>query len=178
MNETALVSSGTNDVLAVMRDDGGAALHSTRSSDGGHTWSEPTQITADGQHPADMVLLHDGSVLLTYGNRNPPYRIEGRVSRDGGRSWADCLLTFSGHLYGYTVEAPRRTDLGYPSSVVRRGLGAGRGVTMYYYNPSLREPRSQKRGRGEPIYRTADYYAIAVVWDEVELTRALERECH
>ena len=175
MNETALVTTGTSEVLAVMRDDGGAALHSTRSSDGGHTWSEPTQITADGQHPADMVLLHDGSVLLTYGNRNPPYRIEGLISRDGGRSWVDCMLTFSGHLYGCTVDAPRRTDLGYPSSVVRRGSGAGRGVTMYYYNPSLREPSSRERRRGEPIYRTGDYYAIAVAWDEVELTSALDR---
>jgi len=177
MNETALAVTGASKVLAVMRDDGAAALHATRSRDGGYTWSPPEPITADREHPADLVLLHDGSVMLVYGNRNPPYRIEGLVSRDGGSSWVDCMLTFSGHLYGYAGDASRRTDLGYPSSVVRRGPGGGRGVTMYYYNPSLREPRGQDQAHRGSIYRPADYYAIAVSWDEIELTKALEREC-
>ena len=70
----------------------------------GRSWSDPEQITQAHQHPADLVRLSNGDILLTYGNRNPPYRIEGRISRDGGRSWLDCLLTFSGHLYGYAVE--------------------------------------------------------------------------
>jgi hypothetical protein len=174
MNETGLLLLPNSDILAVMRSDAGGALHSAHSSDGGLTWSDPVHITEKGQHPADLILLSNGDVLLAYGNRNPPYRIEGLISRDGGHSWADCLLTFSGHLYGYTVEAPRRTDLGYPSSVVRHGSGSGRGVTVYYYNPSLNAPPSRQRA-GNPVYLVRDYYAIAVAWDEGELMAAVDR---
>jgi hypothetical protein len=88
------------------------------------------------QHPADLVALRDGTLLLTYGNRNPPYWVEGRVSRDGGQTWLPVLLTLSGHRYGYNVTEPRPTDLGYPTSVV---LPDGQGVTLYYYTPSLRQ---------------------------------------
>lgn len=115
MNETALLVLPTGEVLAVIRGaDQEQALHLTRSSDGGYTWSAPVQLTGSRQHPADLVQLSNGTLLLTYGNRNPPYRIEGRVSRDGGHTWLDCLLTFSGHLYGYTVEAPRHSGSGVP----------------------------------------------------------------
>lgn len=169
-NETALIVLSGGDLLAVQRDDTAQALHSTRSQDGGRTWSPTTQITRARQHPADMVRLSNGDILLTYGNRNPPHRIEGRISRDSGRSWLDCLLTFSGHLYGYTVEESRRTDLGYPSSVV---LSNGRGVTMYYYNPSMRRAADVRQRAGNPLYRHEDYQAVAVTWQEDELIAAV-----
>ena len=152
------------------------ALYSTRSQDGGYTWSDPVGITGSRQHPADLILLANGDVLLTYGNRNPPYRIEGRISRDGGQSWLAPLLTFSGHLYGYNVDAPRPTDLGYPSSaVVRRGSEPGQGVTMYYYNPSLNKDATWQKREREARYLAQNYYAIAVTWSEEELIRAVDR---
>ena len=126
------------------------------------------------QHPADLVLLSNGDILLTYGNRNPPHRIEGRVSRDGGRTWLDILLTFSGHLYGYTTEASRRTDLGYPSSVVHSSGAGAHGVTMYYYNPSMRHANVGWQRAGNPLYQHQDYHAIAVTWQEDELLAAVE----
>ena len=165
MGETALLALPDGDVLAVMRESPDQqALYTTRSSDGGFTWSEPVQITNARQHPGDLILLANGDILLAYGNRNPPYRIEGRISRDGGRSWLDCLLTFSGHLYGYTVNAPRTTDLGYPSSVVR----GGQGITMYYYTPSIAR-------KGWTTHLAQDYYAVAVTWDEAELVAAVDQ---
>ena len=170
-NETALIVLPEGDLLAVQRDDTAQALHSTRSQDGGLTWSPTTQITQARQHPADLLRLSNGDILLTYGNRNPPYRIEGRISRDGGRSWLDCLLTFSGHLYGYTVEESRRTDLGYPSSVVRDG--SGQGITMYYYNPSMRLATDGWQRAGNPLYQHENYYAIGVTWQEEELIAAV-----
>lgn len=176
-NETALLVLPTGELLAVVRSDATTeqALYSTRSQDGGATWSEPVQITAARQHPADLLLLANGDVLLTYGNRNPPYRIEGRISRDGGRSWLDSLLTFSGHLYGYNVEAPRPTDLGYPSSaIIRQGAGPGQGVTMYYYNPSLNRTPSWAQREGEARYLAQSYCAIAVTWREQELIAAVD----
>ena len=171
MNETALIVLPDGDLLAVLRDDTAQGLHSARSQDGGLTWSPTTQITQARQHPADLVHLSNGDILLTYGNRTPPYRIEGRISRDGGHSWLDCLLTFSGHLYGYTTEESRRTDLGYPSSVV---LGGGQGITMYYYNPSMRLAVDARQRAGNPLYRHKDYCAVAVTWQEDELIAAVE----
>ena len=171
-NETALIALPGGDLLAVMRDDGVQGLHSAHSQDGGFTWSDPVQITQARQHPADLVLLSNGDILLTYGNRNPPHRIEGRISRDRGRSWLDCLLTFSGHLYGYTTEESRRTDLGYPSSVVR---GNGQGVTMYYYNPSMRLAADSRQAENNPLYSHQDYCAVAVTWKEEELISAVAR---
>ena len=174
MNETALIVLPEGGLLAVLRDDNAQGLHSARSLDGGLTWSPPTQITQARQHPADLLRLSNGDILLTYGNRNPPYRIEGRISRDEGNSWLDCLLTFSGHLYGYTVEESRRTDLGYPSSVIQGGNRSGQGITMYYYNPSMRLAVEARQRTGNPLYRHLDYCAIAVTWQEEELIAAVE----
>ena len=176
MNETGLMVLPDGGILAVMRsEDGHQGLHATHSEDGGHTWSAPVQVTSPAQHPADLIALSNGDILLAYGNRNPPYRVEGRVSRDGGRSWLDLLLTFSGHLYGYDVPASRSTDLGYPSSVVWRTGGTGRGVTMYYYDPSaLRERLNVERHESNPFYSNSGYYAIALTWDEAELILAIE----
>ena len=171
MNETGLVALPDGNLLAVMRDDEGQSLHSARSQDGGLTWTPPAQITQSRQHPADLVLLSSGDLLLTYGNRNPPYRVEGRVSRDRGETWLDIRLTFSGHLYGYTTEQFRRTDLGYPSSVVDND---GQGVTMYYYNPSMRHAADARQRAGNPLYQHENYCAVAVTWQEDELLAAVE----
>ena len=175
MNETALLALPDGLVLAVLRGaDSDQALHSARSRDGGRSWTVPVQVTQASQHPADLVLLSNGDILLTYGNRSPPYRVEGRVSRDGGRSWLDILLTFSGHLYGYTSEESRRTDLGYPSSVVRSSGAGGQGITMYYYNPSMRHATVGRQRAGNPLYQHENYYAIAVTWQEDELIAAID----
>jgi len=176
MNETGLIVLPDGDVVALMRGiPPDQALHSTRSSDGGHTWSPPVQVTGPRQHPADLVELANGAILLTYGNRTAPYRVEGKVSRDGGYTWLAPLLTFSAPLYGYHLPPERPTDLGYPSSVVYRGAGPGQGVTMYYYNPSVRKPWQHENRSAESRYLARDYYAVAVTWDEEELIAAIDR---
>ena len=173
-NETALLVLPDGDLLAVMRSiPPDQALYSSRSSDSGHTWSPPVPITGPRQHPADLVQLVNGDLLLTYGNRTAPYRIEGKVSRDGGRTWLPLLLTFSAPLYGYDLPPNRPTDLGYPSSVVRRGQGGGQGVTIYYYNPAVRKPWQHENRTSETRCLARDYYAIAVTWDEAELIAAI-----
>ncbi|MGH2560799.1 MAG: sialidase family protein [Thermomicrobiales bacterium] len=174
-NETSLVVLPDGNVLAMLRGDApGQAIWSTRSADGGDTWSSPVQVTGSMQHPADVVLLGDGSVLLTYGNRTPPFRVEGRVSRDGGQSWEDRLLIFSAPLYGRDLITRRRTDLGYPSSAIVPTDEGRRGATLYYYNPAI--PRSNdlmKPGPDGPFYQADNYRAVAVTWDEAELLDAL-----
>lgn len=174
-NETGLLALPDGTVLAALRGDApGDHLAVARSTDGGGAWSAPRQLTGPRQHPADLVLLADGSVLLTYGNRNPPYRVEGRVSRDGGATWLDIVLTFSGHLYGYNVSAPRPTDLGYPTTVIRRAGGSsGQGVTLYYYNPALLVSGDARLRPGGAFYDHRDYLTNAVTWREDELLAAL-----
>jgi hypothetical protein len=173
-NETGMLALPDGDLLAVLRSDAPTQrLSVARSTDGGHTWSEPQALTDERQHPADLVALRDGSLLLTYGNRNPPYRVEGRVSRDGGRTWLDLLLTFSGALYGYNVAAPRPTDLGYPSSVVRRTGKTGQGVTIYYHNPSMWQRGDWRSGQQGVFFEQRNYRATAVTWDEAELIAAV-----
>ena len=94
------------------------------------------------------------------------------------------LLTFSGNLYGYTVTEARSTDLGYPSTAIRRRGRRGDGVTMYYYNPALREARrsaTDEKGQqytpreGNPFYSGRNYLTVAVSWDEAELIEAVGR---
>ena len=174
-NETALLALPDGGLLAVLRgEDKDQALHVARSADGGHTWSAPVQITGPRQHPGDLLLLGNGDILLTYGNRNPPYRVEGRISRDGGRTWLDTLLTFSGHLYGYTATPRRATDLGYPSSALVDGMG----VTLYYYNPSYNRPAGAEaaltRSQNPALYSASNYRAVALRWDEAALIAAVE----
>jgi len=175
-NETALIALPDGGVLALMRSiPPDQALYSSRSADGGHTWSPPVQVTGPRQHPADLVQLANGDILLTYGNRTAPYRVEGKVSRDGGLTWLAPLLTFSAPLYGYHLPPERPTDLGYPSSVVQREAGHGQGVTMYYYNPSVRKPWQHENRSAESRYLAQDYYAVAVTWQEEELIAAIDR---
>ena len=184
VDETALLVLPDGDVLAQMRDSHDGGLWTTRSADGGRTWSAPARLTGPGQHPADMVRLADGAVLTAYGNRNPPYRVEALVSRDGGRSWLPGRLAFSGHLYGHTVAEPRPTDMGYPSTVVVRGETGARGVTLYYHNPSICRPVSYRQGDDglrridratDARYAAAGYRAVAVTWDEAELIASIDR---
>lgn len=170
--EQALTVLPNGDILGVVRREHmGKTLWSILSQDGGYTWSEPIQITGDMQHPADLLVLKNGDVLMTYGNRNqPPCRVEGRVSRDGGRSWLPILLTFTGNLRGYNTNSPYRVDLGYPSSTL---AGPGQtGVTMYYYNPTI-PTASNIRNAGNRGYGVDGYLAVAVVWDQDELIAAL-----
>ena len=170
--ETALLALPNGELIAVTRRQAlERSLWSLRSADGGVTWSEPAQVTGAMQHPGDLLLLKNGDILLTYGNRNdPPCRIEGRVSRDGGHSWLPALLALSGQLRGYTTTSPRRADLGYPSSTLR----GDRGVTLYYCNPA--HPRDDHwQSAGSAGYTATGYTAVAVSWDQNELISAVER---
>ncbi len=172
--EPAVTVLPDGDLLAVVRrEQMGKSLWSLRSQDGGFTWSEPVQITGDMEHPADLLVLQNGDLLMVYGNRNqPPCRVEGRVSRDGGRSWLPVLLTFSGNLRGYNANSPYRVDLGYPSSALT--LDGRRGVTMYYYHPTI-PTTANLRMAADPAYLADNYLAVAVVWEQDELMAALNR---
>lgn len=179
MDEAGLLVLPDGDILALLRgSDNAQALWASRSHDGGYVWTDPVQVTGTNQLPADLCLLANGDVLLSYGNRTSPYRIEGRIGRDGGRDWADGVVTFSGPLYGYDLTpGTRRTDLGYPSTVVVRTGNSARGVTVYYVNPSI--PRTgnwRDEGPSGPLYSASGYRAIAITWDEAEFLDSIARQ--
>ena len=91
------------------------------SRDDGKTWKSHGPATLPNQHPASLLGLSDGRVLLTYGIRNEGlHAIGARVSRDDGASW--------GHPF-VLVCLDGSVDDGYPSSVE---LDDGTVVTAYY----------------------------------------------
>jgi len=123
--ETGLVSLPSGRIIAMMR--GSLATLEDRvwqadSEDGGYTWNEPRPITDPGEHPADILCLQDGRLLLTFSHRHPPFGVRALVSSDEGQTWNQdqrCTLAWE----SCTI------DCGYPSSIQRDD---GKIVTAYY----------------------------------------------
>ncbi|HRK35953.1 MAG TPA: sialidase family protein [Candidatus Hydrogenedentes bacterium] len=132
-NETGLVVTRDGRVLAAMRSEVGRYLSVISSDDDGKTWSEPVRVTAENEHPADLIELSDGRILMTYGQRNSPRGVEALISNDGGRSWNNesKVILADDIQYG---------DNGYPSSVE---TAPGTIVTMYY---QVDDPDGLQRG--------------------------------
>jgi hypothetical protein len=120
-NETGIVALRDGRVLAAMRSEKGASLSIIESADKGRTWTAPQQITKDSEHPADLIQLADGRVLLVFGERNAPRGVHAMISADG-RTWDNAKSIV------LADDAPN-TDCGYPSSVE---VANGRVATLYY----------------------------------------------
>lgn len=96
------------------------------SSDEARTWSGRRQMSFPGQHPAHLLELNDGTLILSCGSRIPGlFGVVLRYSTDGGKSWSEQrpLISIS-----------ETADCGYPSSVQ---LEDGTIVTAYYFGPKL-----------------------------------------
>ncbi|MBI3922771.1 MAG: exo-alpha-sialidase [Armatimonadetes bacterium] len=138
-NEVGLAVVGGRHLLAALRRSPGPEYDSlwiATSDDGGRNWAAPRQITQQGEHPGDLVLLRDGRLILTYGVRHDPDErfvgydcedptvhqmgVEALVSSDGGATWPTILVL--------DHTAPNY-DCGYPSSAE---LEDGRILTVYY----------------------------------------------
>jgi photosystem II stability/assembly factor-like uncharacterized protein len=120
-NETGVVRLDTGEILAAMRTvapDQDVWL--TRSKDDGKTWSEPVKVTTRVVHPADLVQLPDGRVLLVSGDRRNPFGVIGLVGSADKLDFANAFKL---------VDTAISTDCGYPSSMV---LKDGKVMTAYY----------------------------------------------
>jgi hypothetical protein len=109
-----------------------AWIDAYRSRDNGAHWQFVTRAAPDlgeGNPPA-LVRLRDGRVCLTYGVRKPPYRMEARLSSDGGNSWSEPFVLRS---HGAS------RDLGYPRAVQRPD---GKVVTVYYFHDHTHAERT------------------------------------
>ena len=121
-NETTLTVLKDKSIVAAVRTSRAGFLQVTRSIDNGRTWSTPVAVTKDAEHPADLIQLRDGRVLMTFGERNPPRGIHALMSSDAGATW-----TPKEHIQ-LSTDAPN-FDCGYPSSIE---IGNNRVATIYY----------------------------------------------
>jgi len=132
-NEICLARLPSGKLVAALRGDTGSTSLSF-STDDGRTWSKPDQATGRAEHPADLLVLSDGNLLMSYGVRHEPYGVQAMLSRDEGRSWdrkRKILLAWDGD----------HGDLGYPVSVQRAD---GKIVTAYYIVYGEQDTRGDK----------------------------------
>ena len=122
VNETGILALPGNRVIAALRTNKEQMLLMTHSADGGKTWDSPVAVTAPNEHPADLIRLKNGDLLLTFGERNAPRGAVALLSHDEGKTWDPKTRMV------LADDAPL-VDCGYPSSVQ---LPDGRIVTVYY----------------------------------------------
>ena len=132
-NEVALVRLRSGRLLAAPRTLRIGDLQLLASEDEGKNWHIPENLSNGGltsrsEHPAHLLQLNDGQVLLTYGIRWGVHGIGARVSDDEGRTWSAPMVVI---YYG-------GRDGGYPSSVQ---LEDGTIITAYYCDANKNHPR-------------------------------------
>lgn len=122
-NEAALAVLPSGTILAVVRRNDNS-LSECYSDDGGFTWTKPKKLTESPFHPADVIVLNSGKVLLTFGRRTEPYGAEVVLGKVEGQrvQW---------HWETRTLVEWRaaNSDCGYPSSAQ---LSDGAIVTLVY----------------------------------------------
>jgi len=153
-NETAFLRFRDDELLAAVRSAARAPnVYIARSADDGRTWSAPLLATEPGEHPADLALLSNGWVLMTYGHRRQPFGVQGMISRDRGKTWDQERKLI------YNDDRPG-ADCGYPSTV---RFPDGTLLTVYY-----------SAGDHMDAYRLEGAFAAGVLYSEAELLAALE----
>jgi len=151
-NETGLVFLDDRRMLAFLRSSApmeDANLWQSASDDAGYHWSEPHRVTSGKQHPADIIRLSSGSLLLCFSHRTPPFGVWAMRSVDEGGSWdRDHIVMLTGDSSTW--------DCGYPSSVQ---LADGRIYTAFYANDSM---GTVKQGERYPV----GLHAAGLRWSE------------
>lgn len=112
-SETDMVSFGEDRLLAIFRtgtrgSDGAvdrpvpSALHTSRFTDGGKTWT-PAEATAfvGGVSP-QLLRLQSGLLVLSYGARTDDGDTVRVHSADEGQTWSELLILYRGPGSGYT----------------------------------------------------------------------------
>lgn len=130
-NETTWVQLDNGDLFAAARTYGDMRLDGYRSTDGGRSWKAEGALSLGRQHPADLLKLPDGRVLLSYGSRVfGLYGIWVQMGNPELTAWSAPMLLVD--LEGST-ESQRKpvpsSDGGYPSTVL---TADGTFVTAYY----------------------------------------------
>jgi hypothetical protein len=121
-NETSVLLLRSGRMIAAMRSKvPEQAVWLSESSNLGKTWSEPNRLTPARHHPADLVELEDGRILLTVGKRSGSLGVVAVVSDEHGK--------FDWNKHTAVVDDATNGDCGYPSSVV---VSKDLALTVYY----------------------------------------------
>jgi hypothetical protein len=108
INETAPLVLPNGELLACARTLGDQHLELFRSGDHGKNWQREQAVSEGLQHPAHLLNLADGRILLTYGDRRESHQgIDIRISDDAGHTWSAPVRLIE-------LEP---SDLGYPTTV-------------------------------------------------------------
>jgi Neuraminidase (sialidase) len=129
MIETSFACAPSGTLAAAIRHYPPGQAHDVwlaESEDDGYTWGTPRPVTRPGDHPADLVWLRDGRLLLVYGQRRVPCGVRAMISHDGGKTWDE------EHKLTLAAEGTT-TDTGYPSAVQ---LDDGQVLVVYYLHES------------------------------------------
>jgi hypothetical protein len=124
--EPAVTVTPDNELLAVLRAGRGRPDRTVSyiSRYTNNKWTEPVIITGAMQHPANLLTLGNGQILLTYGDRNPEQqRILVKLSSDNGQTWGQPVQI---------TKTFQKCDFGYPSTIE---MEEGQILTVYYANP-------------------------------------------
>ncbi len=146
-NETVIFEVAPKEWIAISRmtnvnEEGrGQQMRQSRSLDDGKTWSDEGVITKALHHPANLIRLNNGDLLLTYSDRIG-CRILAHTSSDKGKNWDAPMLVYASWI----------GDGGYPSSVQRTD---GKIVTAFYAHRS-------------PLIdiNKVQYHTGVVIWDQ------------
>ncbi|MCB1121271.1 MAG: glycoside hydrolase [Verrucomicrobiae bacterium] len=123
--ETSIEQAANGDIVAMMRTEPalGTKMVTAHSTDRGKTWSKATETNLHG-HPPHLLTLKDGTMICTYGYRDPPIGIRAALSRDNGRTWLEKdIVSLRADGSG------RPGDNGYPMT---EELEDGTLVSVYY----------------------------------------------
>ena len=113
--------------------EGTQVTYLTESTDDGATWREPRVITGTAEVQANLLLLRDGRLLVTYTNYHLPFGVCAMVSDDNGATWrseAPIQLALSADCF-----------TGWPVTVE---LDGGELITSYAITAYLNEPPESK----------------------------------
>jgi hypothetical protein len=126
--EPGIVRTKTGRIVAGLRNHGeDNALWMTYSDDAGKTWV-PAWKTGMIGHPADLVQLSDGRLMVSYGVRpgihGNPGGIRACFSNDNGLTWD---IKTEVQLRNDFINV----DIGYPESLQLPDAGM---LTIYYFN--------------------------------------------
>jgi len=128
-NEWVLCETPSGDLVGFLRcglppEQGGGFLHTSRSSDGGRTWTEPRWEKEVWGHPHFPLTMPSGRVLLAYGYRREPCGVRARLLEpECERPGEAEEVVLRGDGGGF--------DLGYPHATL---LPDGRALVAYYIN--------------------------------------------
>ena len=136
-NETSLLGLASGKVLAAVRGPNAVSIH--QSVDEGRTWRNLGVATESGELPGSLLLLKDGRILLSYGDRRAPFfGVQAVLSRDEGQTWD------RDSRFQLVWDAPN-WDCGYPTSIQ---LPDGRILTVYYQVDDLDKAPASAKAKG------------------------------